>query len=128
MKLVTSLTGLINGALPSILENAMGVMGVSFEKLEKMNGRELLAGLLNISDQLQKANGNGGNQKINIEVLSEQINGNHAVVHIRDMTSNQETDIKLIRELVYWKIDFVEDPNAPVFPLEYFLKNAGLGR
>jgi hypothetical protein len=103
-------------------------MGVSFEKLEKMNGRELLAGLLKLSDQLQKANGYEGNQQINIDVLSEQINGNHATVYIRDTASGQETDIKLVREWLYWKIDFVDDPDAPVFPLEFYLKNAGLGK
>ena len=126
MKLVSSLTGLINGALPSILDNALGVMGVSTEKLQKMNGRELLAGLLKVTDLLKQKNGNG-NQRINIAVVSEQVNGNRAVVHVRNNGSGEEADIQLVREGIYWKIDFVANPESPVFPLEYLLQNAGLG-
>lgn len=126
LKLATSLTGLLHGALPSILENSMGVMGVSPDRLQKMNGRELFAGLLKVSDQLERTNG-GKLQGFDVDVLSERINGNTALVRVRDRKTSEENDINLIREIAYWKIDFTGS-DSPVFPLEYMLQNAGLAQ
>ncbi|MEI7832401.1 MAG: zinc ribbon domain-containing protein [bacterium] len=126
LKLATSLTGLINGALPAILENSLGVMGVSVDRLLKMNGRELFAVLLKLSAQIQKSNG-GPEQLLNIDIISENITGNTAVVHIKDKQSNEDMTLNLVREYFYWKINFA-DPNTPVFPLEKMLQDSGLSQ
>ena len=126
LKLVSSLTGLVNGALPAILENSLGVMGVSLDRLLKMNGRELFAALLKLSAQTQKANG-GPEQLLNIDILSENITGKTAVVRIKDKQTNELMTLNLVREYFYWKINFVS-PDTPVFPLEKMLQDSGLSQ
>jgi len=91
-----------------------------------MSGRELIAALFNLSDRLDRANGGPGLQQVNVEVVGERrITANQAAVTIRDAATQQQDELKLVREGFYWKIH-LEDPNAPVYPLEKLLQNGGL--
>jgi len=72
-----------------------------------------------------RANGGLGISQINAEAIDEQITGNQAAVTIRDAATQQQDELKLVREGFYWKIH-LEDPNAPVYPLEKLLQNGGL--